>query len=117
MHGAGWCFVAAAQDVPAQLAAMASYVVHPLQLVGVPVVLVADLAVDPDQRRRGLARNLQRFAYAYMHGAGYRWVYGNIDPGNLASRRQGGRNDGALCCSEVKSSRAVRESVARLAFW
>jgi len=23
-----------------------------------------------------------------MRGAGYRWVYGNIDPGNLASRRQ-----------------------------
>ena len=57
-------------------------------LVGVPVVLVADLAVDPDQRRRGLARNLQRFAYACMRGAGYRWVYGNIDPGNLASRGQ-----------------------------
>ncbi len=87
-HGAGWCFVAAAPDDPAQLVAMASYVLHPLQLVGVPVVLVADLAVDPDQRRRGLARNLQRFAYAYMRGAGYRWVYGNIDPGNLASRGQ-----------------------------
>lgn len=87
-YGAGWCFVAAAPDDPAQLIAMASYVLHPLQLVGVPVVLVADLAVDPDQRRRGLARNLQRFAYASMRGAGYRWVYGNIDPGNLASRGQ-----------------------------
>ena len=87
-HGAGWCFVAAAPDDPAQLVAMASYVLHPLQLVGVPVVLVADLAVDPDQRRRGLARNLQRFAYASLRGAGYRWVYGNIDPRNLASRGQ-----------------------------
>ncbi|MCZ6734802.1 MAG: GNAT family N-acetyltransferase, partial [Planctomycetota bacterium] len=87
-HGAGWCFVAAAPDDPAQLIAMASYVLHPLQLVGVPVVLVADLAVDPDQRRRGIARSLQRFAYASMRSAGYRWVYGNIDPGNFASRRQ-----------------------------
>ncbi|MCZ6850230.1 MAG: GNAT family N-acetyltransferase [Planctomycetota bacterium] len=87
-HGAGWCFVAVAPDDPAQLVAMASYVLHPLQLVGVPVILVADLAVDPNQRRRGLARNLQRFAYACMRGAGYRWVYGNIDPGNLASRGQ-----------------------------
>jgi len=35
-----------------------------------------------------LARNLQRFAYARLRSAGYRWVYGNIDPGNLASRGQ-----------------------------
>ncbi len=87
-HGAGWCFVAAAPDDPAQLIAMASYVLHPLQLVGVPVILVADLAVDPCKRRRGIARSLQRFAYKSMGSAGYRWVYGNIDPGNVASRHQ-----------------------------
>jgi GNAT superfamily N-acetyltransferase len=86
-HDAGWCFVAtpAATSEPI---AMASYLMLHVPLSGVPAPLVGDLAVDPGHRRRGIARTLQRFAARRLRAAGCRWIFGNIDPGNAASRAQ-----------------------------
>ncbi|MHC4948924.1 MAG: GNAT family N-acetyltransferase [Planctomycetota bacterium] len=86
-HDGGWCFVAVADGATAPVA-MASYIAMELPLAGAPAALVADLAVDPPARGRGLARTLQGHAYRRLRDAGLSWVYGNIGPENDASRRQ-----------------------------
>lgn len=86
-YGAGWCFHATREDDSAPIA-MVSYLAMPLPLVGAPSALAGDLAVETSQRGRGLARALQRFACRKLHQDGVRWLHGNIDPNNIASRRQ-----------------------------
>jgi GNAT superfamily N-acetyltransferase len=86
-HGGGWGWVATGADDTVPIA-VASYIAVALPLAMVPAVLVGDLAVEPRERGRGLARALQRHAYRRLHEAGHTWVYGNIDPDNTASRRQ-----------------------------
>lgn len=86
-HHAGWCFVASEPGAVEPIGVV-SYTVLQIPLIGVPAALVGDLAVHPEHRGRGLARCLQRWAAAHLRAAGLRWVFGNIDPDNPASRRQ-----------------------------
>jgi ribosomal protein S18 acetylase RimI-like enzyme len=86
---AGWCWVASRGGSRCgHLCGVVSYVLLQVPLAGVPGALVSDLAVDPPQRHRGLARRLQHHAGACLGRAGQRWVFGNIHLENEASRRQ-----------------------------
>ena len=99
-HEGGWCWIAAEDD--GRVTAMASYIAVALPLAMVPAVLVGDLAVAPEARGRGIARALQRHAYARLRDAGVTWVYGNIDPDNAASRRQAEAMDRVIWYEAVR---------------
>ena len=85
--GAGWCFLAT-QASGGPPIGMASYICAPMPLVGAPAALVAELAVEPSERGRGVARALQQHAYASLQEGGIGWVFGNVSPTNMPSRRQ-----------------------------
>ena len=59
-----------------------------LPLTGTRCALVDDIVVKPGKRNRGIATDLQAFAYAQLKSEGVNWVAGNIDGGNGASVRQ-----------------------------
>jgi predicted N-acetyltransferase YhbS len=86
-NDAGWCWVASPAD-ESNVCGVVSYTAMHVPNAGVPAALVSDLAVDPAHRRQGLARFMQRQAYARLREFGQRWVFGNIDPENHASCRQ-----------------------------
>ena len=86
-NDAGWCWVASPAD-GSSVCGVASYTAMHIPNAGVPAALVSDLAVDPAHQRQGLARFMQRHAYARLRELGQRWVFGNINPANQASCRQ-----------------------------
>ena len=89
-HDAGWCWVARLPDAP-NLCGIACYIGMHLPVAGVPAVLVSDLAVEPRHQGQGLARCLQTHALQQLRDLGHRWVFGNINPENHASRSQAER--------------------------
>jgi GNAT superfamily N-acetyltransferase len=89
-HDAGWCWVARHPDGPS-LCGIACYIGMHLPDAGVPAILISDLAVEPRRQKQGLARVLQAHAFQRLRDRGHRWVFGNIDPENHASRSQAER--------------------------
>lgn len=68
--------------------AIVFYEAFQLPLTGTPCMLVSDILVDTEHRRKGIATHLQQFAYLDMQSRGIHWVLGNIDSDNEASRKQ-----------------------------
>lgn len=81
---AGWCFMATRNSIPI---ALVSYLALQTPLLGVPSVIVGDLLVVPEERGKGIASNLQMFAYHRFEEARVRWIIGNIDPKNESSTK------------------------------
>jgi ribosomal protein S18 acetylase RimI-like enzyme len=85
----GWCYVAESnRESKARIVGMASYITMHVPVIGVPGALVADLAVEPVMRRKGIAKSLQLFAYRQLSREGLRWLFGNIAPENESSLKQ-----------------------------
>lgn len=59
-----------------------------MPLTGNRCLLVSDILVKKEWRQKGIATNLQRFAYGDMRANGVNWVMGNIDPANVSSLKQ-----------------------------
>lgn len=76
----GWCYTATINSSPI---AVVSYLPLQAPLLGTTSVLVGDLLVLPEYRGKGIATNLQLFAYHRFKAAGIRWILGNIDPANM----------------------------------
>ena len=89
-YGFGYCSISRHSG---SVVAVVFYEGFEMPLTGTPCMLVSDIVVSAEYRRRGIATRLQQFVYGDMQRRGIRWVLGNIDAENVASRRQAEKLD------------------------
>lgn len=68
--------------------AVAFYDGFELPLLGTPCMLINDIVVNKEFRRKRVATSLQAFAYNRFKQDGQRWVLGNIANDNVSSLKQ-----------------------------
>lgn len=84
-YGFSYCAIDKTTD---KAAAAVFYEAYELPLTGTPCVIIYDILVKKEFRRKHIAVSLQAHAYDDMKKKGVRWVCGNIDPGNSSSLKQ-----------------------------
>ena len=83
----GFCFYACMKNSDNPIA-ISFYDGFELPFTGAPCLLINDIVVKKEQRRKRVATTLQAYAYERLKKHNVRWVMGNIETGNTSSMKQ-----------------------------